>query len=84
MDCDAISVECGAETECVGHIYRRGAFQRTWDPLVHHYRVFGDCVSHGSLRGCFIIERLYFTNRACAEAPSAAKRGRDSGRRPLA
>ena len=32
MDSDAISVECGVEAECVGHIYRRGAFQRTWGP----------------------------------------------------
>ena len=36
--------------------------------LVHHYRVFGDCVAHASLRRSFIIELLYFTNRACAEA----------------
>ena len=46
--------------------------------LVHHYRVYGDCVSHGSLRGTFMAELLDFTNRACAEARSVAKRGRDS------
>ena len=27
MDSDAISVECGVEAECVGHLYRRNAFQ---------------------------------------------------------
>ena len=32
MDCDAISVEYGVKTDCVGHINRRGAFQRTWGP----------------------------------------------------
>ena len=37
--------------------------------LVHHYRVYGEHVSHSSLRGTFMT---------CAEARSVAKRGRDS------
>ena len=45
--------------------------------LVHHYRVYGDCVSHGSLRGTFMAKLSDFTNRACAEARSVAKLGRD-------
>ena len=32
--------------------------------LVHHYRVFGDYVAHGSLRGPFMLELSCFTNRA--------------------
>ena len=32
VDSNANSVECGVEAECVGHLYRRGAFQRAWDP----------------------------------------------------
>ena len=35
---------------------------------------FGDGVSHGSLCGPFMIELSYFTNQACAEARSVAKR----------
>ena len=42
--------------------------------FVHHYRVFGDCVAHASLREPFMIDLLYFTNLACAEARWAAKR----------
>ena len=34
--------------------------------------------THGSLRGTFMAELLDFTNRACAEARSLTKRGRDS------
>ena len=45
--------------------------------LVHHYQVFGDCVAHASLCGLFMIDLLYFTNRACADAHRAAKRGRN-------
>ena len=44
--------------------------------LVHHYRVFDDCVSH-VLHGTFMAELLDLINRACAEARSVAKRGRD-------
>ena len=47
--------------------------------LVHHYRVFGDCVAHASLRGSSMIDLLYFNNRACAEARWVVKRRRDSG-----
>ena len=47
--------------------------------LVHHYLVFGDYVSHASLRRYFMIELLYFTNRACAEARCAAKHSRNLG-----
>ena len=47
--------------------------------LVQHYRVFGDCVALASLRGTFMIELLYFTNRACAEARWTVKHSRDSG-----
>ena len=50
--------------------------------LVHHYRVYGDCVSHGSLCGTFMAKLTDFTNRACAEAWSVAKRGRDSSTGP--
>ena len=39
MDRDVNSVECGVEAECVGHLYRRGAFQQVWAQLVHHYQV---------------------------------------------
>ena len=46
--------------------------------LVHHYWVFGDCVTHASLRGSFMIDLLYFTTRACAEARWVAKRSCDS------
>ena len=46
--------------------------------LVHHYQVYGNCASHGSLRGTFMAKLTDFTNRACAEARSVAKRGRDS------
>ena len=76
MDCDAISVEYGVESECVGHIYRRGAFQRTWGPAGPS---LPDCVSHGSMRGSFMIEQLYFTNRACSEARWSAICSRYSG-----
>ena len=44
--------------------------------LVNHYRVFGDCVAHASLRGSFMIDLLFFTNRACAEAQWVTKRSR--------
>ena len=47
--------------------------------LVHHYRVFGDCAAHASLRGSFVVDLLYFNNRACADAHWAAKRSRCSG-----
>ena len=47
--------------------------------LVHHYRVFGDCVAHVSLFGSFMIDLLYFTTRAYAKARWAAKCSRDSG-----
>ena len=46
--------------------------------LVHHYRVFGECVAHATLRGSFMIDLLYFTNRACADAHWVAKRSRNS------
>ena len=46
--------------------------------LVHHYRVYGEYVSHSSLRGTFMAKLSEFMNRACAEARSVAKRGRDS------
>ena len=46
--------------------------------LVHHYRVYGDCVSLSSLRGTFMANWSEFTNRACSEALSVAKGGRDS------
>ena len=52
------------------------------DPVLfseNHYRVFGDCVSHSSLLGPFMKELLQFTNRACADARSAAKHGLDTG-----
>ena len=47
--------------------------------LVHHYWVFGDCVSHCLLCGPFMAEFLQFTNGACTDARSVAKRGRDTG-----
>ena len=47
--------------------------------LVHHYRVFGDCVAHASLRGLFMMDLLYFTNRACADAHWVAKRSWNLG-----
>ena len=50
--------------------------------LVHHYRVYGDCVSHGSLCGTSMATLTDFTNRACAEPRSVAKRGRDSSTGP--
>ena len=43
--------------------------------LDHHYRVFGDCAAHGSLRGSFVVDLLYFTNRS----HWVAKRSRCSG-----
>ena len=43
--------------------------------LFHHYRVFGDCVLHGSLHGPFMLELSCFTSRACAEARSVVKCG---------
>ena len=46
--------------------------------LVHHYRVFGECVLHSLLRGSAMADLLQFTNRACSDARSAAKRGRDT------
>ena len=49
--------------------------------LVHHYGVYGNCVSHDSLHGIFLAKLTDFTNRACAEARSVAKRGRDSSTR---
>ena len=50
--------------------------------LVHHYRVYSDCVSHGSLRGTFMAKLMDFTNRACAEVRSVTKRGRDPSTGP--
>ena len=47
--------------------------------LVHHYRMFGDCAAHASLQGLFMIDLLYFTNRACTDAHWEAKRSRNSG-----
>ena len=47
--------------------------------LVHHHRVFGDCVAHDLLYGSVMIDRSYFTNRACIVARWAAKRSHDSG-----
>ena len=44
--------------------------------LVHHYRVSGDCAAHASLRGSYMVDLLYFTNRACAMhigRPNAAR-----------
>ena len=80
VDSDVSSLKCGVEAECVDidiatdvvHLSEHGAW------LVHHYRVYGDCVSHSSLRGTFMANLSDFTNRACAEARSVAKRGRDS------
>ena len=46
--------------------------------LLHHYRVYSECVSHSSLRGNFKAKLSDFTNQACAEARLVAKRGRDS------
>ena len=43
--------------------------------LVHHYRLFGDCVAHASLRGSFMIELVYFTSQAALRSggrPSVA------------
>ena len=37
--------------------------------LVHHYRMFGDCATHASLWGSFMVDLLYFTNQACADHP---------------
>ena len=42
------------------------------------FRVFDDCVVHASLRGSFMIDLLYFTNRVCADAQWVAKRSRNS------
>ena len=50
--------------------------------LVHHYRVFGDCAAHASLRGSFMVDLLYFTTRACVDAHWAAKHSRSSGPGP--
>ena len=50
--------------------------------LVHHYRVYCDCISHGSLSGTFMAKLTDFTNRACAETRSLAKCGRDSSTEP--
>ena len=33
-----------------------------------HYRVYGEYVSHSSLRGTFMAKLSEFTNRACAQA----------------
>ena len=49
--------------------------------LVHHYRVSGDCVAQAFMRGSYMVDLLYFTNRACADAHWAAKRNRNSGTR---
>ena len=32
MDSNTCSMQCSVEAECVGHLHRRGAFQRTWGP----------------------------------------------------
>ena len=42
------------------------------------YRVYRDYVPHLSLRRMFMARLSDFTHRACAEARSVAKRGRDS------
>ena len=57
----------------------RPLFSEHGAQLVYHYRVFGDCVSHGSLRGPFMLELSYFTKRACAEARSGTKGGWNPG-----
>ena len=44
--------------------------------------VYGDFVSNGSLRGTFMAKLSDFTNRACAEARSVAKHGRNSSAQP--
>ena len=54
-------------------------FSKHGAQLVHHYRAFSDCVAHASLWGSFMIDLLYFTNRACADAIWEAKRSRNSG-----
>ena len=68
----------GVEAECSRCIHQRGAVQRTWAQLVHHYRVFDDCAAHGFLRGSFMTDLLLFTSRVCAGAQWAGKSGRDS------
>ena len=53
--------------------------QQAWSPVGSPLPVFGDCAAHASLRGSFMIDLLYFTNRACADAIWVAKPSRNSG-----
>ena len=46
--------------------------------LVQRYRVYRDYVPHLSLRGTFMANLSDFAHRACNEAHSVTKRGRDS------
>ena len=57
-------------------------FSKHGAQLVHHYWVYGDCISHGSLRETFMAKLMDFTNQACAESRSVAKHGRDSSTGP--
>ena len=78
LDCNQSSMARGVKAE--GGISTDAAlFSEHGTQLVHHYRVFGDCVAHASLRGSFMIDLLYFTNRASADTDWAAKRNQDSG-----
>ena len=71
------SVAHGVKAKVSGISTDAALFSEHGVQLVHHYRVFGDCVAHASLRGSFVIDLLYFTNLACADW--AAKRSQNSG-----